>query len=123
MSKLKIYIASRYDRREEMESIANQLEENGFYITSSWVYGGEEGLDNEAIAELDLNDIDDADLVLSFTESPSFPHVRGGRHVEFGYGLARGKEMIIIGPLENVFHWVPEVRRFNTLEEFISFYS
>lgn len=123
MVKPKIYIASLYSRREEMEEHANKLEAAGFYITSTWVYGGEEGLDNEAISELDLNDVDEADMVLSFTLPYGTMFKGGGRHVEFGYGLARGKEMVIVGELENVFHWVPEVKRYDSVEEFISSYE
>lgn len=118
-----IYIASLYSRREEMEGYADILTQAGFKITARWVYGGEEGLDREAIAELDLDDVDDADMVLSFT-SPYGTYTKGGgRHVEFGYGLARGKDVVIVGELENVFHHVPEVRQFKTLEEFISSYN
>lgn len=118
-----IYIASLYSRREEMENYANILEKNGFYVTASWVYGGEEGLDNTDIAELDLRDLDDADMVLSFTSPYGTMYKGGGRNVEFGYGLGKGKEMVIIGEMENVFHWLPNVKRFDTLEEFIQFYE
>jgi hypothetical protein len=30
----------------------------------------------------------------------------GGRHVEFGLALAQGKRVIIVGPRENVFHYL-----------------
>ncbi len=29
----------------------------------------------------------------------------GGRHVEFGYALAKGKPIVLVGPQRNVFHF------------------
>jgi len=115
----KLYLAARYKRREEMEQYANRLKMFGYGITATWVYGGEEGKPRDYIALLDLEDIDRADAVVSFTELWDTPVVRGGRHVEFGYGLAKGKEMIVIGNRENVFHWHPNVKVFETLDQWI----
>lgn len=118
----KIYLAARYARREEMEVVADKLSDAGFGITSHWVYGAEEGLTYEDIAVMDIDDVTSADVILSFTEPYGTPHVGGGRHVEFGYGLALGKEMAIVGYTENVFHYYPDVRRYDNLEDFIRFY-
>jgi hypothetical protein len=39
----------------------------------------------------------------------------GGRHVEFGLALAQGKRMIMVGPRENVFHYLlPDSQIFAT---------
>jgi hypothetical protein len=38
------------------------------------------------------------------------PWQRGGRHVEFGLALAWSKHLIVAGPREHVFHWLPQVR-------------
>jgi len=119
----KIYIASLYSRREEMENYANQLEDEGFTITSRWVYGGEEGFSNEEIAIFDLEDVDKADIVLSFTCPYGTMYKGGGRCVEFGYGLANDKISVIIGERENVFHWHPDVYQYNTIEEFIDIFK
>lgn len=108
---MKAYLAARYSRRAEMEVHAGRLKEAGFEITSRWVYGAEDhlGLDEEGIALMDLEDVDSADAVISFTE-PRGEYTRGGgRHVEFGYGLARGKRLIIVGGKENVFHSYPGI--------------
>ncbi len=32
---------------------------------------------------------------------------RGGRHVEAGYALAKGKYLVLVGPRENVFYSLP----------------
>ena len=50
-----------------------------------------------------------ADVVISFT---SVGGGKGGRHVEFGYGLGLGKKMIVVGPRENVFHTLPQIEHY-----------
>lgn len=116
-----IYLAARYARRPEMEQIALDLmNAYGYNITSEWVFGGEEGKTLEDIAIMDLEHVDAADTVISFTESESVGYYTGGRHVEFGYALARGKRVIVIGPRENVFHNDPRVEQFETLEDWIT---
>ena len=47
-----------------------------------------------------------ADAVIIFTEIPNTILATGGRHVEFGLALAQGKRVIIVGPRENVFHYL-----------------
>lgn len=116
---LKIYIAALFSRREEMEGYANKLKQAGHEITSSWVFGGEDGLTRTQIALLDLGDVDKADTIVSFTHQRGTPTPGGGRHVEFGYGLALGKRLILIGERENVFHHHPKVDVFPDLKTFI----
>lgn len=116
---MKIYLASMFSRREEMEGHADRLKEVGHEITARWVYGGEEGLSLQQIALLDLEDIDKADMVLSFTHPKGTMTKGGGRHVEFGYALARGKQVALIGDRENVFHDHPSVLTYPSLEIWI----
>lgn len=123
MFKPKIYIASLYSRRPEMEEHANKLKAAGFEVTARWVYGGEDDLDEEAIAELDIDDVIDADVVLSFTLPYGTMFKGGGRHVEFGVGVGLGKDLAIVGERECVFHHLPDVEQYNTLDEFISSYA
>ena len=68
---VKIYLAAKYARRGEMETIALDLmNAYGYDITARWVFGGEEGKTNEEIAVFDLEDVNEADTVISFTEPP-----------------------------------------------------
>lgn len=61
----------------------------------------------------DYDDVRGCDLCISFTEPPrSDGRGRGGRHVEFGIALALGKLVWIVGPRENIFHWLPRVSHF-----------
>lgn len=133
---LRIYLASRYSRIGEMREVRTLIENAGGEVTSRWVNGshqyeepgdippGDHYQDRisayqddtaERFAGEDLEDVDRADMVISFSEPPRVASTsRGGRHVEFGYGLARDKEMVLVGPRENVFHHLDEVRQFNS---------
>lgn len=102
---MKLYLASRYDRREELVAIASVLQEQGHHVTSRWLGG--HGQPDADSALYDLTDVIVADVLILFTEEPT-AHVayaaRGGRHVEFGYALRAGKRMFVVGPRENIFH-------------------
>lgn len=118
---VKIYLAARYVRREEMEQIALELmNAYGYDITSEWVFGGEEGKTLEDIAIMDFDHVDQADTIISFTENEDVGYYTGGRHAEFGYAAARGKRLVIIGRREHVFHSLPNVEQFNTIQEWLS---
>lgn len=119
-----IYLASRFSRIVEMRGYRSVLEGDGHVITSRWLDEGEpgEGDDsyipsNESVqfAIIDITDVARSELILSFTEPPR-AWTRGGRHVEFGLGLAWGKEQVIVGPKENVFHTIPSVKQFESFD-------
>ena len=116
----KIYLASRYHRRPDMAVIADYLEDRGFEITARWVKGGEEGLDRDAIARLDFEDVTRADICLSFTEPRGSVSVGGGRHTEFGIAYALGKQCDIIGEREQVFHHLPNVIQYDDLADWLA---
>ena len=124
---MKIYLASRYPRREELAGYARDLEDAGYEVTSSWLDGDDEIIENAGeytsaasqIAQGDLDDVDSADVLISFTENRKLvPYLdaasRGGRHVEFGFARGRGKRLIIVGPSENVFHTLTAVQVFDS---------
>lgn len=118
--RIKLYLAARFGRRAEMEQIADRLKSLGFDITARWVYGGEDGLTRAQIAMLDLEDVDRADVVVSFTHPRGTLTSGGGRHVEYGYALAKNKGLVIIGARENVFHAHPKASVFETLEDWLA---
>jgi hypothetical protein len=117
---MKVYLASRYSRREELCKVREDLQKLGFEVTSRWLNGNhqidDQGLSVEAksaerlrFAIEDWHDLMAADMCISFTESPRSTNSRGGRHVEFGAALASGKMCFVVGPRENVFHCLPTV--------------
>jgi hypothetical protein len=97
---MKIYLAARYSRNSEMRGVRDVLTALGHEVTSRWIdcHTGKyltsftpKHLNNdpEYCARLglhDLEDVDDADAVISFTDTAGGG--KGGRHVEFGYALA-----------------------------------
>lgn len=120
---VKIYLAARYSRREELCGYRAELEALGHRVTSRWLNGNHQiddaGLSAEAaqeervrFASEDWNDLMAADWCISFTETPRSSNSRGGRHVEFGAALATGKVCVVVGPRENVFHCLPGVEWF-----------
>ena len=116
-----IYVAAAYGRQLEMRGVRTQLRALGHQVTSRWLDQeievqsftavGQAPAAVQVIARRDLNDIERAHAVLSFTDGGL---ARGTRHVEFGYAMALGKRLVVIGPRENVFHclgrvaWYPD---------------
>ncbi len=118
---MKVYLAARYSRREELCEVRAELHEAGAIVTSRWLDGnhqiptGEEdtnGAQARQFAVEDLHDVLAADMVVAFTEMPRTTTSRGGRHVELGIALGAGKLTVVVGPRENVFCWLPNVRHF-----------
>lgn len=118
---LKVYLAARYSRREEMLRCRYQLESSGkITVTSRWINGDHQaendqlhhGSDATRFAAEDLKDLEAAHVVVNFTEEPRGTSSRGGRHVEFGFALANRKRLIVVGPRENVFHCLGQVTVF-----------
>lgn len=128
----KIYLAARYSRRLELCGYRAELAALGYEVTSRWLNGSHQiddkgvpiGDDGERRFEMgdpslahwrehfateDVADVLAADTLVAFTEEPRSGNSRGGRHVELGIALGSGKHVIIVGPRENVFCWLPLV--------------
>ena len=124
---MKIYIAGQYWRRDELKGLALKLEAMGIEVTSRWL-NEKEPLDGgmnhkpgawyRETAIVDLEDIDRADGILLFSEDPNEGVPRGGRHVEFGYAIGTNKALHVIGPWENIFHFLPAVKHYDDIYDF-----
>jgi nucleoside 2-deoxyribosyltransferase len=124
----KVYLAAQYPRRNEMKHVANLLRSNHIDVTSRWI---EESLPlttqlNDIsfsqllrFAEIDSEDIREADALVLFSEDPLVGLPRGTHHTEFGYAMGLGKRVIVIGGYENVFHYLPEVIHYSSLGDFL----
>ena len=118
---MKIYLATRYRRIDEMNRRAEDLRKLGHLVTSRWLDGHHEApmpLDDPSWPEIAQEDVDDvraADVVVSFTQSQRGGG--GGRHVEFGLGLGLGKRLVLVGPREHLFHTLPSVEVYRTWSE------
>jgi nucleoside 2-deoxyribosyltransferase len=109
---MRIYLAARYSRRNEMRAYEAILAAEGFDVQAEWITGKHDDTLEEDCARIDLAEVDAADVVISFTEPPGevIGRGRGGRHVEYGYALAKGKVCFVVGYRENVFHFVDQIR-------------
>lgn len=122
------YLAGRYSRRDEFKALVPLFIERGHHVTSRWLHE-DKPLNSqmsdltpqfcEDTAAIDLRDIDGADFLIFFAEDPLIGTPRGGRHVEFGYALAMHKFLIVIGGAENIFHYLPGVQHFETIEDYL----
>ena len=108
------YLAGRFSRKDELAGYAKDLEAAGHTVTSRWLTGthdatSERELTSDELAEFayeDLDDIDDSDIFVLFTETPDAGYTSGGRMVEFGYAMnhtSRFIRVMVVGPRENVF--------------------
>ena len=120
---MRVYLAGPFSWKDALKTYSLELNEMGIEVTSSWLdeeASPDSTLDqfstehNQKIANIDVADIERADVVAVFTINPlGPPKPRGGRHWETGYAQGRGKEVIIIGPKENIFHYLDNVKQFD----------
>jgi nucleoside 2-deoxyribosyltransferase len=124
--RLSVYLAAQFARKDEIAEKRVELERYGVVVTSQWtgellaataaLYDNTDDLNIE-ISNVDVLDIDAADIVVLFTEDPTVGVKRGGRHFESGYAFGLGKELITIGPRENIFHFHPDITNFRTWKQ------
>ena len=111
---MNVYLATDFGRADDAAEIAQLVEQDpDVRVVSRWltelrpeekaaaagIGGPPRGAALEA-AERNLHDIDACDVfILMTTGSPA----RGGRHFEAGYAFARGKPIVIVGPVEHAF--------------------
>ena len=118
---MRVYLAARYRRREELQRRAEELSALGHHVTARWIHGSHGvsgGLDDPLWAKFAREDYDDvasADAVVCFLEPGGGGS--GGRHVEFGMALAWGKRTIVVGEPEHLFHTLPSVEAYSTWAE------
>lgn len=127
---LKVYLAARYSEKHEMFAQAEIFRGRGIEVTSSWLeesHAPTIQMSDIAVDDLtfyarnDIRDIESADWLVFSSVEPTTPTVRGGRHVEFGYALAKGKKILVVGPEENIFHHLPAIQHVNDWETALNF--
>jgi len=130
---MKIYLAARFGRRDELLGYQASLEIHGHRVTSRWLTQHQQ-LDlhhpaarydddqRQLFALQDYEDVLAAHALVAFTEprdGDSPGGKRGGRHVELGLALALHKEIYVVGHRENVFCWLPQVTFFETFHQLL----
>ncbi|MEM9565524.1 MAG: hypothetical protein AAGA93_23075 [Actinomycetota bacterium] len=105
-----VYLAARFERRDELNGYRAELEAAGLEVTSRWLTDPTPELTDEAWRQLAAKDVEDirrAGGLVLFAESGGSGG--GGRQVEFGVALGFGKRLIVVGEPENLFHRLAEV--------------
>lgn len=109
---MKVYLAASYAHHPIMAEFASKLQELDIEVTSRWIYGYHEMVDdsdaeafNAWCATEDLEDVIACNVFVHFNIPGSLG--RGGRHIELGFALALGKKIVLVGARENVFHYLP----------------
>lgn len=104
---------------------SHQLDNHGVPITDDGerrFEAGDRAVNHlrEHFATEDVADVLAADTLVAFTEPPRASASRGGRHVELGLALAAGKHVVVIGPRENVFCWLPQIEHHATWHNYLT---
>jgi hypothetical protein len=121
-----IYLAGRWDRQEELRGYRIELRRRGHIVNARWLDQYDtidlEKLGRKDVSDfasdqalVDIADIVSCDLFLAFTGGGG----SGGRHVEFGMALWMEKEIVMIGPLENIFQCLPQVTWYKNWPTFL----
>jgi nucleoside 2-deoxyribosyltransferase len=117
---MNIYIASRFANSNQVQCLRDAIHrETKHRCIQTWADGDQ--ATPVLAAQVDLEQIDAADMVLVYTKGCEM--TPGGMHFETGYAYARGKQIVLIGPPTNVFHTLPNIRRFPSSPEFFEVYG
>lgn len=158
------YLAGRFERKEDLLHAEAFFANHNIVPGTRWLHmetdmrlSDEEH--RKMWALLDVEDVRNADFLIAFSEdltemdgdAPGSDRVtededgelwvpaiwaRGGRHVEFGIALANGLDIVVIGPMENLFHYFdartadaikkgvpPQINHYNSIESFAAWYD
>jgi nucleoside 2-deoxyribosyltransferase len=125
----KVYIAAPWPERQQAKDLAERLEKKGYKITHKWwEYEGEapNGMDPnadfmESCALDDWRAVEDADFFVLLNLQDRGKET-SGKAVETGIALANMKEIHMVGPKTNVFHYLESyVYLYKSIEELESY--
>ncbi|HVI39168.1 MAG TPA: nucleoside 2-deoxyribosyltransferase [Anaerovoracaceae bacterium] len=114
-----IYLAGPWAYRDLAKQVRNHLVGAGIEVTSRWLDFPGDSHDPEVLQREAINDLEDvrkADALVLLNLQKRGEET-SGKAVETGYALALGKPVYMVGNPSNVFHWLPEVNRYNTIDE------
>jgi len=116
------YFAAKYRWRLVIKQISTKVEaQSSHTVVGRWLTGAHDGssiADQTRWAREDLEDIDRADCLVIFHLPVDEPEASAGRHIEHGYAIAKGKQIIIVGKSTSVFQYVSNTINYPSLDEF-----
>lgn len=124
---MKVYLAAGFSKKEIIADRTRELRELGVEVTSTWPWETASAASNlgdvsneysKENAFRDIQEIREADTLILFTQDPTIPFVRGGRMHEAGYAHGLGHRIIVVGPRENIFHYLENVEVYSDWENF-----
>ena len=105
---MRIYLAASYNEKERIKLLSRQLIDLGLSPVNTWQdepLGADKDIkDWPKFADRDLKDVSRCDILVVFTDRPSST---GGYHLETGFALALGKQILVVGKRTNFFHHLP----------------
>lgn len=121
----RVYVAAPWAEKEGLALEAHdKLEAAGMFSTATWILRGDDEAEEgwsyaEEQAIQDIYDIGRSNAVL-LINSQKRGEETSGKAVEFGYALSKGKRLVMVGEVTNVFQMLPDVHRMETLDDAIS---
>jgi dCMP deaminase len=118
------YVAAR--KQDWGRDVRVMLEAIGETVIARWLDATNFGSVNQTeatrtvAAQACVEDCMLADALVIVAE-PALEKCKGGKHVEWGIMIGRGKPTFIIGGRENIFAWLPNVRRFESITAFVNY--
>jgi len=121
---MKIYLAARFERQDEIRDYRRQLEALGHRVLSSWLDGcvadsSTSPMDKKNIAHQELLEIGSCDCLIMFTGDLQGGYTTAAHKVEFGIAVGLQKNLFIIGPRENVFCYLHKVVWYKTFGKWL----
>lgn len=113
------YLAAPYQMRAAAQVAMQQFAARGFACTARWITQDDSAQIGPEWAQADLADIDAAAAFVALGPEVWKNAGSGGRHVELGYALARGKLICLVGARTNLFHHHPAVTWCATVDDAI----
>ena len=119
---MKVYLAARFERRDELRGYRDALQKEGIEVTSRWLDCSPRPDTASSEFELflkewgikDEEDVRRSDALVLFTHGEGG---RGGMNVEYGLAVGLGKRVLLVGPWVNAFHLLPTTTRCASFEE------
>lgn len=112
-----VYLAGSFSRKTELAGYRAQFEQVGLKVVSRWLDEPVEDMAHidtvpadysRITAIVDVDDLDDAAVLVLFSNGTGSFNKGGGRFVEMGYMMAQGKKCITVGEPETVFQFHPD---------------
>ena len=115
----KIYLASRYSDKAQIQKYADDLKFAGFECTSNWLKEPHQPDSMLSVltpdlkieyARQDVSDVLRSNVFVVFTAEEDTPIIRGGHIFETGLAYAAKIPILVVGPRQCLFHWLPDIQ-------------